>query len=307
MTEPPDPGRRVLLPPPAARGDAPGDEFERLVEILRALRSPDGCPWDREQTLRSLAPFVQEEGAEVVDAIERDDLEGLREEIGDLVFEGVFLAQLTAEAGHFSIVDSVRTVCEKLIRRHPHVFSQPPPPGTSASAVETAEHVVAQWADIKAREKASRGGTGGALEGVPVSLPALATARELGRKAAHEGFDWPTAGEVLDKVQEEIAELRAELTGEGGPSLDAAALARADEEIGDLFFALAQLARKLGLDPEASLRAANRKFRARFGALERTAMAEGIGDLAALTLDQLEERWQRVKRSTPPSATTSAR
>jgi MazG family protein len=307
MTEPPDPERRALLPPPAARGSAPGDEFERLVDILRALRSPHGCPWDREQTLRSLAPFVQEEAAEVVDAIERDDLEELREEIGDLVFEGVFLAQLTAEAGHFSIADSVRAVCEKLIRRHPHVFSQPPPPGTSASAVETAQHVVAQWADIKAQEKAARGGTDEVLAGVPVSLPALATAREIGRKVARVGFDWPTAGEVLDKVQEEIVELRAELTAEGGEPPDAAALARADEEIGDLFFALAQLSRKLGLDPEASLRAANRKFRARFGVLERTARAEGIDDLSTLTLEQLEERWQRVKGTTGPSSTTSAR
>jgi MazG family protein len=295
MADPSAPQRGATIPPPAARSTGAGDQFDRLVEILRTLRSPDGCPWDREQTLRSLAPFVQEEAAEVVDAIERDDVEGLREEIGDLVFEGVFLAQLTAESGHFSIADSVRTVCEKLTRRHPHVFTQPPPPGASASAVETAQHVVAQWADIKAREKATRGDRGGVLDGVPASLPALAAAREIGRKAARVGFDWPTAGEVLDKVEEEIRELRAELAPSDGNPPDEATLARAHEELGDLLFALAQLSRKLGLDPEASLRAANRKFRARFAALERAVRDEGIGDLSALTLEQLEERWQRVK------------
>jgi MazG family protein len=294
MAEAPSPPRGATTEPPAARGPGAGDEFDRLVEILRLLRSPGGCPWDREQSLRSLAPFVQEEAAEVVDAIERDDLDGLREEIGDLVFEGVFLAQLTAESRHFSIADSIRLVCEKLIRRHPHVFTQPPPPGASGTAVETASHVVAQWADIKAREKAARGDRAGVLDGVPAALPALAAACDLGRKAARVRFDWPTAVEVIDKVQEEIAELRHELRP-AGTAPDETALARIDEELGDLLFALAQLARKLGLDPEASLRAANRKFRARFGALERTARDEGIDDLSALTLDQLEARWQRVK------------
>jgi MazG family protein len=307
MTEPSAPRRGPTLAPPTAGGGPAGDEFERLVGILRLLRSPEGCPWDREQTLRTLAPFVQEEAAEVVDAIERGDIEGLREEIGDLVFEGVFLAQLTAESGQFSITDSVRTACEKLIRRHPHVFAQAPPPGASVSAIETPQQVVAQWAEIKAQEKTGRGAPAGTLDGVPAALPALSAARELGRKAARVGFDWPTASAVLDKVQEEVAELRVELTAGGEVTPDAAARARADEEIGDLLFALAQLARKVGLDPEASLRAANRKFRARFAAVERTARDEGIADLASLTLDQLEDRWQRVKRdeATPPSSTTT--
>ena len=238
MTEPTNPPRGATLAPPVAHGGPAGDEFERLVAILRALRSPEGCPWDREQTLRTLAPFVQEEAAEVVDAIERDDLEGLREEMGDLVFEGVFLAQLTAEGGHFSIADSVRTVCEKLVRRHPHVFVQAAPPGASDAAVETAQQVVSQWADIKAQEKAARRDTGGVLDGVPASLPALAAARDIGTRVAKVGFDWPTPSEVLDKVQEEVGELRAELNAQPGPPADATTLARADEEIGDLLFAL---------------------------------------------------------------------
>lgn len=307
MAEPSVPPRGPSLAPPPDRGPSAGAQFERLVDILRALRSPDGCPWDREQTLRTLAPYVQEEAAEVVDAIERGDLDELREEIGDLVFEGVFLAQLTAEAGQFSIADSVRAVCEKLIRRHPHVFVQPPPPGASASSVETAAQVVSQWADIKALEKAARGASPGVAEGVPTSLPALAAAREIGRKVARVGFDWPSPAEVLDKVQEEIGELRAELAGVPASDLTPGALARADEEIGDLFFALAQLSRKLGLDPEASLRAANRKFRARFGALERSAREDGIDDLSTQTLEQLEARWQEVKRLTPPASTTTGR
>ena len=299
MTERARHGAGPRLTPPSAERPGAGGELDRLVEILRALRSPEGCPWDREQTLRTLAPYVQEEAAEVVDAIERDDLPGLREEIGDLVFEGVFLAQLTSESGQFAIADSLRLACEKLIRRHPHVFRQPAPPGASESAVETPEQVVAQWADIKAREKASRSMPGGVLERVPASLPALSGAHELGRHAATVGFDWPTPGEVLDKVREEIEELRVELQPVGRDPQDASAqpLARVEEEIGDLLFALAQLARKAGLDAERALRGANRKFRTRFRALERLAREDGIEDLSTLTLDQLEAIWERVKRA----------
>nr|MCU0256824.1 MazG family protein [Vicinamibacterales bacterium] len=288
----PDPAARPapgLLPPPVASGPTPGDEFNRLVEIMRALRSPAGCPWDHEQTFRTLAPYVQEEAAEVVDAIERDDPAGICEEVGDLVFEGVFLAQVGAEHGQFTAVDALRAVCEKLIRRHPHVFAQPAPAGASDEAVETPHQVKDQWARIKAREKEARTGRRPhLLDQVPRSLPALSGAFDIGRKVARVGFDWPSPGEVLDKIEEEIGELRAELvpstagaraaappsaaSGAGaaapaapgaGESSPAPAQARIAEELGDLLFSVAQLARALGLDPEAALREANRKFRRR--------------------------------------------
>lgn len=298
MPDAPERPARGTLPPPIATGPTAGDEFNRLVEIMRTLRSPQGCPWDREQSLRTLAPYVQEEAAEVVDAIERDDVAGVKEEIGDLVFEGVFLAQVTAEAGQFSAVDSLRNVCEKLIRRHPHVFAQPAPDGASAHEVDTPERVIAQWDQIKARERhAAPSGPKRLLDGVPRSLPALAAAHDIGRKVAAVGFDWPTAGEVLDKIEEEIRELRAEL--DPPPSANETARdhrerERIAEELGDLLFSIAQLARSLGLDPEAALREANRKFRRRFDAVEDRVRAEGRV-LSESGLQTLESHWQAVK------------
>lgn len=304
----PDPAARPApgtLPPPVAAGPSAGDEFNRLVEIMRTLRSPDGCPWDRQQSLRTLAPYVLEEAAEVVDAIERDDAPGVCEEVGDLVFEGVFLAQVAAEAGQFTAADAVRVVCEKLVRRHPHVFAQPAPAGASDVAVETASQVVDQWDRIKAREKAAGDSRAPRLlDAVPRSLAALATSLDIGHKVASVGFDWPTPAEVLDKIEEEIEELRAELVPRPGsspdpqvprspepPSIDPARVA---DELGDLLFSLAQLARKLDIDPEAALRAANRKFRRRFDALEDGVRADGL-DLASQGLPALEARWQVVK------------
>ena len=259
---------------------------------MAVLRSPAGCPWDREQTLQTLAPYVQEEAAEVVDAIERDDVEHLRDEVGDLLFEGVFLAQVTSEAGQFTAADALRAVSEKLIRRHPHVFAQSAPPGTSEAAIESPAQVVEQWDQIKAREKTGRGSTReGLLDGVPRSLPALAAALDIGRRVAKVGFDWPTAGEVLNKIEEEIHELRAELA----PAAEGPDPARVADELGDLLFSVAQLARQLNADPEAALRAANRKFRRRFDALERDVRAGGQ-EVASLPPEDLEARWQDVKR-----------
>jgi MazG family protein len=298
MAEPADPANGSRIPPPAARGPGAGDEFDRLVAIMRALRSPDGCPWDRQQTLRTLAPYVQEEAAEVVDAIERDDTNGLRDEIGDLLFEGVFLAQLTSEAGHFTAADAVRAACEKLIRRHPHVFEQPVPPGASEGPVETPSQVVEQWYQIKAREKPARDTPAGLLDGIPAALPALVAANQIGRRVARVGFDWPGPRDVIDKIAEELDELRDELPPRDREGVAAGAPIDRDrvaEELGDLLFSVAQLARALDLDPEAVLRAANRKFRARFGALEAGARADGIDDLSTLTLAQMERRWQAVK------------
>jgi MazG family protein len=278
------------LQAPTAGGPDAASEFARLVEIMRLLRSPEGCPWDREQTWQTLAPFVLEEASEVVDAIERDDGPGLMDEIGDLVFEGVFLARVAEDAGRFSLADSLESVCEKLVRRHPHVFEQTDGiAGTDGAGVETAPAVIEQWHQIKAREHAAAGrARTGLLEDVPVSLPALARAGALGQKAARVGFDWPDPAAVLDKVREEIDELQsATATG---------AAAEVREELGDLLFALAQFARKAGVDPEAALRGANRKFTGRFHEMERRVADSGRA-LSDVPLGELEAVWQDVKRS----------
>jgi len=280
---PRSPGR--LAPPEATPPGAPGSEFTRLVDIMRALRSPEGCPWDREQTLASLAPFVLEEAHEVVDAIERGDMADLRGEIGDLIFEGVFLAQLCDERGDFGVADSLRQVTDKLVRRHPHVFVIPEA-GASAE-VRSASQVVEQWEAIKARERvAASASHAGALDGIPRGLPALLAAHEIGTRAAAVGFDWASAPDVLAKIEEEVGELRQAIAGEPPE--------RAAEEMGDLFFALANLSRKLGIEPEAALRAANRKFTARFRALEEQVEQAGAR-VQDLRLDELERVWQSVK------------
>jgi MazG family protein len=267
-----------------AASPAAADEFARLVEILRVLRSDEGCPWDREQSLQSLAPYVIEEAHEAVDAIERGDLEALRGEIGDVIFEGVFLAQLTSEEGRFSVADALHDVCEKLIRRHPHVFAQAVPgDAPSGAGVDTPDAVKEQWDVIKARERQAAGGPPRAtLDGIPRSLPALPAACEIGKRVAKVGFDWPRPGEVIDKIDEEVHELRHAVTGEG------------PERVGDLLFSVAQLARKLGVDPEAVLRAANRKFEGRFRALEARLADQGrvVGDVAPADLERI---WQEIK------------
>jgi len=287
------------LPAPLAASPAAADEFARLVEILRVLRSDEGCPWDREQSLRSLAPYVIEEAHEAVDAIERGDLDALRGEIGDVIFEGVFLAQLTSEEGRFSVADALHDVCEKLIRRHPHVFAQAGPgDAPSGEGIDTPEAVKEQWDVIKARERVAAGELPRAtLDGIPRSLPALLAACEIGKRVAKVGFDWPGPGEVIDKVDEEVQELRRAVTGEGPD--------RVTEELGDLLFSVAQLARTLGVDAEAVLRVANRKFESRFRAVEARLSAEGR-DVAAVPLADLERLWQEIKdgeRSDPAHPT----
>jgi ATP diphosphatase len=287
-----------------------GDAFARLVEIMATLRGPSGCPWDRAQTIDSLKPFVLEETYEVLDAIDRGDHAALREEIGDHVFEAVFLAQLEHEAGRFAIADSLTTVADKLVRRHPHVFdrssgrSSPGPPAAGGEQPSTPAQVKTRWEAIKAQERAagaveSRGtGQAGAaadtlLSGIARTLPALARAFHIGTRAASVGFDWPRADDVLEKVQEEVNELR-EVVGEAGAEGPAGDTTRAEEEMGDLLFAIANLARKLGIEPETALRKANDKFTRRFTDMERRIAASGVA-LGSLSLDQLESEWQRSK------------
>jgi nucleoside triphosphate diphosphatase len=258
----------------------PGEAFQRLVDIMARLRGPGGCPWDREQTIHSLRGFVLEETYEVLDAIDNDDHETLRGEIGDLLFEGVFLAQIESDDGRFTVVDSLREVTDKLIRRHPHVFAK-------TEGVDTAGKVVEQWEQIKAREQVDAGRKRALLSGIPKSMPALLRAHEIGTRAAAVGFDWARATDVVDKIEEEVAELREAVAHAEG-------LQRIEEEMGDLLFAIANLARKLGIEPESALRKANEKFTKRFTALESVFQEQGRSVHDA-TLEQMEEVWGQVK------------
>jgi MazG family protein len=266
------------------------EEFVRLVEIMETLRGPHGCPWDREQTLQSLTRFVLEEAYEVVDAAERDDLGALREEIGDHIFEGVFLAQIAAERGAFTVADALGAVTDKLIRRHPHVFQADGQvhDASSRERAPTAEAALSRWDASKVEERAERGEGRGALDGIPKGLPALLRAFKLGSRAAAAGFDWPRAADVILKIDEEIAELRQALAAEAPDPQ------RIDEEVGDLLLAAANLARKLGVEPEAALRKANEKFTERFAGMEARVAAAGRR-LGQLSIDELEAEWQRGK------------
>jgi nucleoside triphosphate diphosphatase len=268
--------------------DDAASAFTRLVDIKATLRSADGCPWDREQTIESIAPFVLEETYEVLDAIDRRDHAALCGELGDFVFEAVFLAQLESEAGQFTIADSLTSIADKLVRRHPHVFAR----GDGEPALESAGQVRARWEDIKAGERTARDASAARhtlLGGIAPALPALLRAYHIGLRAASVNFDWTRVDDVVGKIQEEVDELRE--------VVDASAVdaARAEEEMGDLLFSIANLARKLGIDPETALRKANDKFTRRFTAMESTIAAEGR-TMREMTLDELEERWQSAKR-----------
>ena len=253
--------------------------IERLLEIMRRLRDPQrGCPWDREQTWRTIAPHTIEEAYEVEDAIHAGEPLHVRDELGDLLFQVVFQARIAEEQGTFRFDDVVDSICDKLERRHPHVFG-------AAQAASAAE-VTVSWETHKARERATHGGRG-ALEGVATGLPALTRAPKLGQRAARVGFDWSTPQGVVEKLREELAELEHALAAGNRASTQA--------EFGDVLFSAAQLARHLGLDPEACLRSANRKFEERFGAIERALAAEGR-DAHEATPAELESLWDRAKR-----------
>jgi len=267
-----------------------GEEFIRLVELMSTLRSPQGCPWDREQTWQSLTHYVLEEAYEVVDAIDRGDVSALKEEIGDHIFEGVFLAQIAAETGQFTVADSLRSVTDKLVGRHPHVFQEDGTvhDETSKSRAPSAEAALARWNARKAEEREAAGKTPATLGSVPQSLPALLRAFKIGHRAAGARFDWPHAADVIGKIEEEVAELRETSMNEAENA------ARTEEEMGDLLFAIANLSRKLGVDPEAALRRANDKFVRRFGAMERRLATKGR-TLESSSLEEMESAWEEVK------------
>jgi ATP diphosphatase len=274
--------------------------MQELLALMERLRAPDGCPWDREQTFASIAPYTIEEAYEVADAIEREDLGHLKDELGDLLFQVVFHAQIARERGAFDFEAAARAICDKLRRRHPHVFA-------GQGQLSAAEQSVV-WENIKAEERseARRGGAeaASALDGVPRALPALLRAHKLSKRAARVGFDFEHVSQTADKVAEELAEVReaaaahetAVAGGAAGAAPTAAPSAEIFEEIGDLLFAAANLARKLDVDAEAALRAANAKFERRFRAMEELAHVRGE-IFASLSLAAQEALWLDVKRA----------
>ena len=260
-------------------------DINTLLAIMARLRDPEhGCPWDREQTLATIVPHTLEEAYEVAEAIARNDMGELCDELGDLLFQVVFYARIAEEQGDFGFDDVVDAICDKLIRRHPHVFAT-----ESADAeISDAEAQTAAWEAHKARERRDKHGDG-TLAGVAHALPALSRAAKLTKRAACVGFDWPDLPPVFDKMQEELDELRHEVEqGTIDPE-------RVEDEMGDVLFVASNLARKAGVDPEVALRRANAKFERRFAAMEALAAAEGLS-LDALDLDRWEALWVRVKQ-----------
>lgn len=251
----------------------------RLIEVMRRLRSPDGgCPWDLEQTFRTIAPYTIEEAHEVADAIERDNMKDLCNELGDLLFQVVFHAQLANEIDAFDFDQVAEAIGDKLIRRHPHVFGE--------HAELDAETQTDLWEKMKAEERESAGATSH-LDDVPGALPALSRAVKLQKRAARAGFDWPDAQPIIDKAREELAELECELSDDDADRLE--------DELGDVLFVVANLARKLKLDPDAALRRANYKFEQRFRGMEALA-DQHQRRIEEYSLSEQEELWQQVKR-----------
>jgi MazG family protein len=250
--------------------------FDDLVNLMTTLRGPNGCPWDRKQTLPDLKPFVIEEAYEVVDAIDRDDRRALLEEIGDHLLEAVFIAEITREEGSFDVYDSITAIHDKLVRRHPHVFAD--------VVAGDAEQVLVNWEKLKSEERKAENKS--VLSGVPRSMPALLKASRLTEKAARVGFDWRRTEDVFDKLDEEIAELR-EAVASGD-------LSRIEDEMGDLLFTIANVARKVNVNAEEALQSTNRKFMRRFEAMEKQVHERGQ-NLDQLSLEEMDALWDAAK------------
>lgn len=248
---------------------------------MQRLRGPDGCPWDRKQTLPDLKPFVIEEAYEVVDAIDRDDRAALMEEVGDMLLEAVFIAEITREEGTFDIYDSITAIHDKLVRRHPHVFGD--------VEANDAEQVLVNWEKLKSDERKAE--NKGVLSGVPGSLPALLKASRLTEKAARVGFDWRRTEDVFEKLEEEVGELREAITsGEQE---------KVQEELGDLLFTIVNAARKLSVNPEEALQSTNRKFARRFASMEAEVHQSGR-NIDQLSLEEMDALWDRAKAAERP-------
>jgi MazG family protein len=246
--------------------------FDDLVQLMTRLRGPEGCPWDRKQTLPDLKPYVIEEAYEVVDAIDRDDRAALLEEVGDFLLEAVFITEITREEGTFDIYDSITAIHDKLVRRHPHVFGD--------VEAKDAEQVLVNWEKLKQDERKAENKS--LLAGVPQSMPALLKASRLTEKASRVGFDWRRTEDVFEKLDEEIAELR-----EAVASGDAA---HVHEEIGDLLFTIANIARKVNVNPEEALQSTNRKFMSRFQSMESR-----VESFEGMSLEEMDQLWDEAK------------
>ena len=259
-----------------------GQRFLELLRIMARLRGDGGCPWDREQTRESLRPFLVEETYEVLDALDAGDAAGIREELGDLLFQVVFHCEIARERGEFTMAALLEALITKMTRRHPHVFGDRP--------VSSAAEALAQWETIK--ESENHGPRRSALAGVPRAMPALLRAQRVQHKAARVGFDWPDAEAALDKVREELGEVTEALRQSSGSALR--------EEVGDLLFSVVNVARLANVDPEDALHTAVDRFGRRFGSMEEAARSEGR-DLAGLSLDELERLWIRAKSLERPA------
>jgi MazG family protein len=261
---------------------AAGEQFERLVQIMARLRSPDGCPWDRAQSFDTIKPYLLEETYEVLDSIDARDWPALCEELGDLLLQSVFFAQMASEQKLFRIEDSLAAITEKLIRRHPHVFGE--------ATAQTPEEVKERWDRIKAAESLDKGRpAGNLLETVPRSQPALAEALQISSKVARVGFDWADTDQVIQKLHEELDELARARSSE-------ASREAIEDELGDILFVIANIARHLRVDPEQALRKTNAKFRRRFAYLERRLAGEGKR-LEETPLEKMEALWEEAKRA----------
>lgn len=273
-----------------------GQAVERLVEVMRKLRAPNGCPWDKEQDLKSLRPYLIEEAYEVLEEMDRVSDGGpwapLAEELGDLLFQIVFHAQLASEKNEFDLADVATSIAVKLERRHPHVFGEQAASAAGAAGLKPSagtEQVLQNWAKLKAEErKAKHGHAGSVLDGVPRDAPALQRAERLTEKASRIGFDWPDLEGVREKLKEELGEL-----DEAIASKDKLAM---EHELGDVFFALANVARHLGIAPEDALRATNRRFTSRFHVVERGLEQQGV-PFGEATLEQMNALWDEAKKS----------
>jgi len=265
--------------------------FDRLLAVMDRLRDPGGCPWDREQTVQTLAPYLLEEAYEVVDAIATGRPKDLREELGDLLIQIVFLARIAREEGWFDIDEVCECIAEKMVRRHPHVFGD--------REVTDAAEVVRNWEDIK-RTEASSSRERSVLDGVPGSLPALLKAFRMTEKAAAVGFDWRKPVDVMEKMHEEMGELEVELARGAGAAAD-----RVRGEMGDVLFVMANLARHLGVEPETALQETNAKFKRRFQAMEERTRQAGR-NLRDMDLREQDELWEDVKRGEAADSASDA-
>ena len=255
-----------------------GADIERLTSLMERLRGPEGCPWDREQTLSTLVPFIIEEAYEVVAAIDSGESGALKDELGDLLFQVVFASRIAEEAGDFSMKDVIDASVEKMVRRHPHVFGD--------GKAGTSEEVLMHWAEIKKEEKRKAGISHGLLSGIPEVLPALLRAHKVSQKAARVGFDWQDVQEVFVKVTEELEEFKKEVLAKNAVGME--------EEFGDLLFSLVNVSRFLEVNPEDALRKTISKFISRFGHIEKK-VAEAGEDLSTATMEEMDRLWREAK------------